>query len=230
MWNWPITGATLVKLQRVDLSYLLIMLLYFSAQFNVRRRCLCCLQWASSEYVCLVLHGKIVKLPTYLNQTVLQCSRLWLNILWSISKALCLCLNISEWKTKYQSFCSAAHACVQLSFVWAPLWECCWECVGLNLAPSSLRHWITTRHDIIIHSQSQSLHTAASVRKTKNKKKQINDRLSSSTDFFVCASIFIICTNSIQWHFSISQFYFALYINTIAVNGVICSCNPLVPS
>lgn len=26
------------------------------------------------------------------------------------------------------------------------------------------------------------------------------------------------------------QFYFALYIYTIAVNGVICSCNPLVPS
>lgn len=66
MWNWPVTEAMLVK-QSADVSDLLIMLLLLFAQFTIERRRLCCLQWTPPESVCLVLHGKIVKLPTYLN-------------------------------------------------------------------------------------------------------------------------------------------------------------------
>lgn len=112
-------------------------------------------------------------------------------ILRSISKALRLSLHISEWKWNVSHFVQwCVHVCSCLSSLHL-FWECCWECVGWILAPSSLRHWMTFRHDVIIlsHSPSQSLHTAASMRKKQHKTetKQINERLSSfQKHFFVC--------------------------------------------
>lgn len=50
---------------------------------------------------------------------------------------------------------------------------------------------------------------------------------------YLCASILLLCTDSIHKLFFLCRFLsvlLALYINMIAVNGVICSCNRFVPS
>lgn len=60
--------------------------------------------------------------------------------------------------------------------------------------------------------------------------KQTNDRLSSSTAFFCVLPFSSYAQTPFTDIFLSSWFYFTLYINMIAVNGVICSCNPLVPS
>lgn len=116
---------------------------------------------------------------------------------------LYVCLHISEWKWKSSHFVQwCVHVCSCLLSIHL-FWECCWECVGWNLAPSSLRRCQARHYTSQSFTITELTYSSLREKIIKNKIKTNKWKALFTNSISLCVSIFIICTNSIHWHFSI---------------------------